>query len=899
MASISEISTEKPIINMDFIRKSLKQAKYPNLETLSGVDIDEFIFSSIRLVADAVQDCIAFVHMRHDDPHYLKIAEVLRQRHQALPKNDPRKLNDKQINEEVLRYQLKELSAKAIENGAALLVYKEQIEDYPCIIVPNLKDAFLHLCECYTRQFDTSIVQVTGSFGKTSACQMVYDMLIANEKNVHRNKLNGNDYPGVVNALARLTRRHEFYVQETQEAPIAWTASAMSKVLRPKVGIITNAGDSHLQVMKTRANVIHACIGIQDGIPKDGLLVVNGDDSALKKRLRKSKAPIVYFGIENKDSDCLGTNIRLTQSGTNFDLVYQGQSTPIHIASLGEHNVYNAMSAFLTGKHLGLTEDEIVKGIAAHKSQGIRQNLVNIDGRILYIDCYNASVETTNAAIQIISDTAIETSGGKRIAILGSIAELGKENLNGHTKVGQAVAHSNIDTLICYGHNAQIIADAAKEKPGLKIIKTMDRNHLVQVIKAETNPGDLILVKGSRSAYLEMALDFAFGTYFTLESEEQFVEAPVIQYGNFIADCYKEHTTVTQYIGSKSEIPIPDVFYWKEGQQGKYNIFGIGACVFQGKDFITTVYLPSTLRTIKKQAFADCPNLSQIYIPPAAVNISPDAFTNSPVTIYGRPASYAESYAKAHDIPFKEYFGYENPDFEFVSVPIPDIDIADDLALVNHENPIETIPDLESFALADLIVPTIKEKTVYTKDIALVHAQQFLKAAKDDGLRLLALADGFRDFNRQSNHTAQPHHSEHHTGLALDIVIKGLDQQSMTTTPEAQWLASNAYRYGFILRYPKGKEDITNIHYKPWHFRYVGKIHAYYMWANNLVLEEYLDLLKTQGKLAIDMYDSHYYVFYQQSDETNDLPIPKGFKCSVSEDNRGGYIIMADLQDRI
>ncbi|MCL2357540.1 MAG: Mur ligase family protein [Defluviitaleaceae bacterium] len=895
---------KKPIINMEFLRNSLNQSfksvKFPDVEKLQGINIEEFVFSSMCLIENNKKGCVAFVHARHESSHYNKIAEVLRQRHAALPDSDPNKLTPAQIADEVLLYRLKEMADKAIEGGAVVLVSRFQIKEYPCIIVPDVKDAFLCLYESYAAQFNTKTVQVTGSFGKTSACQLVYDMLTANDKITHRNKLNGNDYPGIFSALNRLEYEHEFYVQETQEAPVSWTAAAGSRVLKPKVGIITNAGGSHLEIMKTKANVAHACLGIQDGIPSDGILAINGDDSLLRKHSKKLRVPIVTYAIDNHRSDCLADNIQSTHEGTTFDLHYKGKTVPIKIASLGNHNVYNAMSAFIAGIHLGLTEEEVVNGIAAHKPEGIRQNLVTVNGRVLYIDCFNASVETMSAAVEIISNTTPASSEGKRIAILGSISELGAENFRGHTKVGKTVLNSNIDVLICHGHNAAIIADAAKDKPGLKIFKTQEQRHLVQLIQQETKSGDILLIKGSRTANLEFALDLALGTYFSLEAEEQ-RKHPVVTFGKFVVEMHKFHSTMVDYKGDRARLTLADELTWKDGAQGVYNLFGVGENAFANRDFLEAVRLPNTVKVIGKRAFAGCPNLSKIYIPSSVVNIAEGAFDETPVTFCADAGSYAYEYAVKHGIAVSEYSEFGSLT-TFESVSVSSIADTGHLLLVNGKTPLETIPAVESFGLADLVAPVVSPKTIYATEAALGAVKQMVGAAKSDGIGDLFLVAGYRSHSQQNylyernpkdGRTALPHHSEHHTGLALDVFVKGLKQHEMEGSPQARWLENNAHRFGLIMRYPKGKEAITGVPHEPWHFRFVGRVHAHYMYYNNIVFEEYLDLLRERRNLTIDLFGTEFQVFYQQP-ENDIITVPKEHKCIISRDNRGGYIITED-----
>lgn len=163
------------------------------------------------------------------------------------------------------------------------------------------------------------------------------------------------------------------------------------------------------------------------------------------------------------------------------------------------------------------------------------------------------------------------------------------------------------------------------------------------------------------------------------------------------------------------------------------------------------------------------------------------------------------------------------------------------------------------------------------------------------------VTSGYRDATRQHElyesavnraYVLPPGHSEHQLGLAADILVMDIPMGQMSGTPEALWLAENAWRYGLILRYPYGTEHITGVAYEPWHFRYVGRIHAWYMTANNMVLEEYLEYLQNNNGFNVILDGVNYYVMYQQP-ENGRLYVPTYLPFNMSTSNKGGYIITA------
>lgn len=161
----------------------------------------------------------------------------------------------------------------------------------------------------------------------------------------------------------------------------------------------------------------------------------------------------------------------------------------------------------------------------------------------------------------------------------------------------------------------------------------------------------------------------------------------------------------------------------------------------------------------------------------------------------------------------------------------------------------------------------------------------------------LALNSGYRSSEEQQqiyfntvdkSYVQPPGHSEHETGLAVDIEVQNV--ADVENSPQSQYLIQNAWKYGFILRYPRGKTQITGIANEPWHFRYVGIIHAQYMTEHNLVLEEYIELLKEKDGYSLNKEGKTYNVRYEIP-QNNQLSLIYDKPYEITSDNTGGYII--------
>ncbi|MGG4455851.1 M15 family metallopeptidase [Brevibacillus porteri] len=224
-----------------------------------------------------------------------------------------------------------------------------------------------------------------------------------------------------------------------------------------------------------------------------------------------------------------------------------------------------------------------------------------------------------------------------------------------------------------------------------------------------------------------------------------------------------------------------------------------------------------------------------------------------------------------------------------------------DLILVNKENPVQ-----EAGIKNDVIRLSKNEELVqgyslldHRIEVSESVAKVFLEmveAAQRDNVSHFILNSAFRGREEQEKlyeemgpEYANPSgYSEHNVGSALDI---GSTQMKMEHAPEGKWLEDNSWKYGFILRYPKDKIDITGTAYEPWHFRYVGLPHSAIMKQNNFSLEEYLDYLKDKGSISATNDGKIYEINYYPADQEMTIKVPITSNYEISGDNMGGVIV--------
>lgn len=224
------------------------------------------------------------------------------------------------------------------------------------------------------------------------------------------------------------------------------------------------------------------------------------------------------------------------------------------------------------------------------------------------------------------------------------------------------------------------------------------------------------------------------------------------------------------------------------------------------------------------------------------------------------------------------------------------------LWLINNKHGLSEsyMPKVEAaFHVIDLA-----EESINIEEKTMQAAKKMFDDAKEQGYPSFFVSSGYRSFERQKeiyeeeqdkSYVQQAGYSEHQSGLAVDILYQGIGTKQMGNTKQGKWLSQNAWKYGFILRYPDGKKDKTNISYEPWHFRYVGLPHAYVCYKENLCFEEYIEYLKNVNGYRISLGGDRFYVYYAKP-KHDIIELPKSGDYEISGDNTGGYIVTVRKQ---
>jgi len=235
----------------------------------------------------------------------------------------------------------------------------------------------------------------------------------------------------------------------------------------------------------------------------------------------------------------------------------------------------------------------------------------------------------------------------------------------------------------------------------------------------------------------------------------------------------------------------------------------------------------------------------------------------------------------------------------YITAHISEFEDTHYLELINSEYQVNEWPDSRMLLQAWPTVPVGISQETLLHEAALAAVAGLFDDARNANIGTLYVGSGYRNYEEQKqlyedawdkSYVQPANHSEHHTGLAADIYALGLNTSEMTDSREAAWLAENAWRYGLILRYAQDKCATTQIAYEPWHFRYVGNPHAFYMRQHNMCLEEYLSFLSESGGYRMEFEGMSFLILYEKP-ENGLINIPDGKEYTVSGDNTGGYVI--------
>ncbi len=393
---------------------------------------------------------------------------------------------------------------EAVSRGARAVVVKRKVHGINDISISVIKvrdtlRSLGDLANFWRRAHPIPLVAITGSNGKTTTKEMLAEILAERYK-VLKNPGNFNNLIGLPLSLLKLNSRDQVAVLEmgmNRKGEIR----RLAQIAEPNIGILTNISPVHLEGLRSLRGVSEAKGELLEVMGKGGKIVFNADDPMVVELSKRFRGKRTSFGIKNP-ADWAATEIRTERGKIAFLLNGPVGETSISLRLIGKHQVYNALAAAAAASHLGVGLEEIKKALEAFQPPSMRMELVTLGKDIKIInDAYNANPKSMEVALSTLE----EMKGGRKIAVLGDMWELGDYAVQAHIEIGHRVKKAGVKVLFLLGKLAPFVAKGAMEA-GMDpeaIFIGKDHREIGHHLSLSLKEGDWVLIKGSRIMKME------------------------------------------------------------------------------------------------------------------------------------------------------------------------------------------------------------------------------------------------------------------------------------------------------------------------------------------------------------------------------------------------------------
>ncbi|TSB25689.1 UDP-N-acetylmuramoyl-tripeptide--D-alanyl-D-alanine ligase [Streptomyces benahoarensis] len=419
-----------------------------------------------------------------------------------------------------------DFAAGAVADGATAVLAARPV-GVPAIVVDDVVAALGALARAVVGRLGTNVVALTGSAGKTSTKDLIAQLLQRNGPTVWPEG-NLNNEIGLPLTALRADDTTSHLVLEMGARGVGHIRY-LAALTPPRIGVVLNVGSAHIgefggreQIALAKGELVEALPAEaeegSEGLPQEGgggrraggVAVLNADDPYVRAMVHRTKARTVLFG-EAPDADIRAENVRLTALGQPaFTLHTPSGCSEVTMRLYGEHHVSNALAAAAVAHESGMSVDEIATALseAGTLSRWRMEVTERADGVTVVNDAYNANPESMRAALRALAamGEAGKARGGRTWAVLGEMAELGEDALAEHDAVGRLAVRLNVSKLVAVGGReaAWLQMGAYNEGSwGEESVHVSDTRAAVDLLRSELRPGDVVLVKASRSVGLE------------------------------------------------------------------------------------------------------------------------------------------------------------------------------------------------------------------------------------------------------------------------------------------------------------------------------------------------------------------------------------------------------------
>jgi UDP-N-acetylmuramoyl-tripeptide--D-alanyl-D-alanine ligase len=393
---------------------------------------------------------------------------------------------------------------QAIAKGAVCAVVSRDVKGAPILRVADTVKALGDFARHYRQQAGYKVIAITGSVGKTTTRQIAFHVLCQHFR-VSQAQKNFNNQIGLPLTLLDADEDTQIVVAElgtNYPGEIAY----LTRIALPEVAVITSVHSAHLDGLGDLQTIIEEKLSISEGLQPDGVFIINGDCNQLVSACRvKGDKPAAFYTFGKSDGcDYQAHNINNTGFGSNFTI----DGTQVYLPLPGRGNVENALAAWAVCSRFGLTIDDFAQAVKTQPAVSMRTELLQIGTLTVLNDCYNANPASMKNALDILSN--IDSDRKQRsVFICGDMAELGSQTEHLHAELGASVAGAGVQLVMAVGKFAKIAAEAAARSAEYDLqIKCFDDTlSACNNLKDSIKDYDIILVKGSRIAKLEMVVE--------------------------------------------------------------------------------------------------------------------------------------------------------------------------------------------------------------------------------------------------------------------------------------------------------------------------------------------------------------------------------------------------------
>ena len=405
---------------------------------------------------------------------------------------------------------------QALADGAAAVLCEKAPKTGAAIVTDDTVLALGTLANAVRQGLSFKTVAVTGSVGKTTTKDLI-SLVLSQKYKTHSSKGNFNSNIGLPMSILAAPADTECGVFELGMSAFL-EIDYLSRLVRPDIGVITNIGTSHMESLGSRENIAKAKLELLNGMKAGSIVLLNGDDALLraaKETAIGNGIRPIYVSVSTSEdfsftADFRAENVREEIGQTIFDLCF-GEMVyrDLKLSVMGIHSVYAALFASATGVLLGVSEEEIRRGLLSFTSAPMRQSIESIAGITLIEDCYNASPESMRAALDV-AKTIVERQGsGRLIALLGDMRELGEASGGLHEEVGRYAKESGVKKLFTFGEIASVhllngaLQAGFEREDAFQLGSSKNPTEIAEVILPGLQEGDVVLVKASRALRAE------------------------------------------------------------------------------------------------------------------------------------------------------------------------------------------------------------------------------------------------------------------------------------------------------------------------------------------------------------------------------------------------------------